>query len=152
MRKTLENVMTSVSVQTSGPTGFASFWKQEPMTLEDAHGKLLPLPLELVFSWEAKYPSEQSCPVVDIPQMFDSVLLSHFRARAGKKKVQKREFEIEDSMSRGTMPRTKSWSQFSEPGRKFEMSTIFKDAGRNSVVCPKCDTISQEKKGVQVEW
>lgn len=55
MRKTLEKVMISVNLQTSGPTGFASCWKQEPMTLEDAHGKLLPLPVELVVSWEVRH-------------------------------------------------------------------------------------------------
>jgi hypothetical protein len=54
MRKTLEGVITSVGVQACRPTGFASCWKQEPMTLEDAHGKLLPLPLELVVSWEVR--------------------------------------------------------------------------------------------------
>ena len=55
MRKTLERVMTSVHVQTARPTGFASCWKQAPMTLEDAHGELLPHPLELVVSWEVSH-------------------------------------------------------------------------------------------------
>ncbi len=57
MRKTIERVMTSVHVQTARPTGFASCWKQAPMTLEDAHGRLLLLPLELVVSWEVRCPS-----------------------------------------------------------------------------------------------
>ncbi|PMD31127.1 hypothetical protein L207DRAFT_197733 [Hyaloscypha variabilis F] len=95
MRRTLEQVMASISFQTSGPTGFASCWKQEPMTLEDAHGKLLPLPLELVVSW----------------QMLDSILLGHFRAVIGEKKVQKQEFEIEDSMARSILSRKDPWSQ-----------------------------------------
>ncbi|KAE9369642.1 hypothetical protein N431DRAFT_413880 [Stipitochalara longipes BDJ] len=135
MRRKNEIIMASVSFQTCGPTGFASCWKQAPMTLEDAHGKLLPLPLELVVSWE----------------MFDSILLSHFRKLAGEKKVEKREYEIEDGSTRGTLARTTSWSQICKPGRKIEMSMIFKEANKTGVACPKCDTISNEKKGVQVE-
>jgi hypothetical protein len=32
------------------------------------------------------------------------------------------------------------------------MSMIFKNNRETSVVCPKCNTISKEKKGVLVEW
>lgn len=95
---------------------------------------------------------QQSHPIVDISQMFDSILLSHFQTLPGEKKVQKREFELEDSVTRGKLARTRSWSQISKPGRKIEMSMIFKDFGKTSVVCPKCDTISKEGKGIQVEW
>lgn len=84
--------------------------------------------------------------------MLDSILLSHFRTLAGEKKVQKGEFEIEDGLSRGKLVRTHPWSQISKPGRKIEMSMVFKDSSKTSVVCPKCGTISNEKKGVQVEW
>jgi hypothetical protein len=84
--------------------------------------------------------------------MFDDIILSHFRARAGEKKVQEREFEIEDSLTQVKLVRSIPWSQFSRPGRKIDMSIIFRDVGKGSVVCPKCDTISKEKKGVQVEW
>ncbi|PMD42379.1 hypothetical protein L207DRAFT_310323 [Hyaloscypha variabilis F] len=136
MRKTLERVMTSVHVQTARPTGFASCWKQAPMTLEDAHGELLPLPLELVVSWE----------------MLDSILLAHFRTLDGEKKVQKREFQIEDSMTGDALSRKNPWSQICKPGRKIDMSMIFKDVGKTSVVCPGCNTISKEKMGIQVEW
>jgi hypothetical protein len=84
--------------------------------------------------------------------MLDSILLGHFRAVIGEKKVQKREFEIGDSMTRSTLTRKRPWSQICRPGRKIEMSMIFKDIDKTSVVCPKCDTISKEEKGVQVEW
>jgi hypothetical protein len=84
--------------------------------------------------------------------MLDSILLGHFRAVIGEKKVQKREFEIEDSMTRSTLSRKMPWSQVCRPGRKIEMSMTFKDVGKNSVICPKCDTISKEKKGIQIEW
>lgn len=84
--------------------------------------------------------------------MFDSVLLGHFRSVIGERKVQKKEFEIEDSETSVILARTVPWSQISRPGKKIEMSMVFKDIGKTSVVCPKCNTLSKEKKGVQVEW
>jgi Ubiquitin-like domain len=84
--------------------------------------------------------------------MLDSILLCHFRAIAGEEKVQKREFEIEDSANRSTLSRKRPWSQISKPGRKVDMSMIFKDIVKTRMVCPKCDTISREEKDVQVEW
>jgi hypothetical protein len=154
MRRTLEDVMTSVSVQTSRPKGFASCWKQEPMTLEDAHGKLIQLPIEIVVSWEVRFLAALPNLVVDILQMFDIILLRHFQFQAlvGEKKVQKREFEIEDSTTRDSLTRKRPWSTFSKPGWKIDMSMVFKDSGKTSVVCPKCDTITKEKKGVLVKW
>jgi hypothetical protein len=123
------------------------------MTLEDAHGMLLPLPLELVVSWQVrKHFITATALTKQFLQMLDSILLGHFRAVIGEKKVQNQEFEIEDSMARSILSRKDPWSQICRPGRKIEMSMIFKDVSKTSVVCPKCDTISKEEKGVQVEW
>jgi hypothetical protein len=85
-------------------------------------------------------------------QMFDNILLAHFRTLTGERKIQKGEFEIEDSISGSTLTRTSPWSQICKPGRKIDMSMIFKDIDKTSINCPRCDTLSKEKKGVQVEW
>jgi len=122
------------------------------MTLEDAHGNLLPLPIELVVSWEVRRIPQSLIWGTNMSQMLDSILVSHFQALPGEKKVQNREFAIEDSETRGLLTRKDPWIAFSKPGRKIDMSMIFKDTGKTSVVCPKCDTISKENKGVQVEW
>jgi hypothetical protein len=50
MRKNLDKILTSVTVQTSSPTRLASYF----MTLEDAHGRILLLPLDFVMSWEVR--------------------------------------------------------------------------------------------------
>ena len=52
MRKSLESLLPAKLLQSSSPTSFASCWKQEPLTLEDAHDKLITILLELVVSWE----------------------------------------------------------------------------------------------------
>ncbi len=84
--------------------------------------------------------------------MLDDILVNHFQQIPGEKKIQKKEFEIEDSLTRDRLTRKRPWSKFSRPGRKIDMSIIFKDVSKTSVICPKCSTISKEKKGVQVQW
>ena len=41
---------------------------------------------------------------------------------------------------------------FRKAGLRIDMSMVFVDRNMTSVVCPKCDTISNEEKGVMVEW
>jgi hypothetical protein len=38
----------------STPRGLGTHWLQEPMTLEDALGFMVPIPLELVNSWDVR--------------------------------------------------------------------------------------------------
>jgi len=38
-------------MQQSPMSGLGTHWNQAPVTLEDAHGFLVPIPLELVNSW-----------------------------------------------------------------------------------------------------
>jgi hypothetical protein len=41
-----------ISSQQSTPRGIVTGWQQDPVTLEDALGFRIPLPLELVDSWD----------------------------------------------------------------------------------------------------
>lgn len=38
----------------NAPTGFGGTWQQAPVILEDARGKVVPVPLELVDSWDVR--------------------------------------------------------------------------------------------------
>ncbi|KAH8589843.1 Clr5 domain-containing protein [Bisporella sp. PMI_857] len=131
----LRRYIEGIETRRNAPRGFASCWKQDPMILEDALGRLLLIPLEIVVSWE----------------IFEEHLRSLFQVCPGAKKVQKREYAIEDRSTRTAFSKNQPWSLFSVPGRKVEMSMIFKDRSKTSVVCPKCDTISDEKKGILIE-
>jgi hypothetical protein len=136
----------------SPPTGFASCWKQQPMMLEDAHGTFLAIPIDVVVSWQVKALQELFLLVTNHEQIFDDVLQSHFQKLPGAKKVAKREFAIEDSLNRKTFSRDCQWTSFCKAGLKIDMSMIFNDRNKTSMVCPKCDTISNEEKGIMVEW
>lgn len=55
-------------------------------------------------------------------------------------------------MTRARLERDRPFSCFSKPGLRIDMSMVFNDKSKTSVVCPKCDTISNEKKGRFIEW
>lgn len=46
--------------QQSTPRGLGTGWQQEPVTLEDALGFRIPIPLELVNSWEVNNANTES--------------------------------------------------------------------------------------------
>jgi hypothetical protein len=51
LTKRIEGVEGTVT-RKNAPTGFAVCWKKDPMILEDALGRLLLIPLDIVVSWE----------------------------------------------------------------------------------------------------
>jgi hypothetical protein len=44
-----------IASQQSTPRGLVTGWQQDPVILEDALGFRIPLPLELVNSWDVSY-------------------------------------------------------------------------------------------------
>jgi len=56
MKSLLSLLRCHLKYQQSTPRGLGTHWKQAPVTLEDALGFLIPLPLELVNSWEVGAP------------------------------------------------------------------------------------------------
>jgi hypothetical protein len=52
VRSILGLFQSHILSQQSTPRGLGTGWQQEPVTLEDALGFRIPIPLELVNSWE----------------------------------------------------------------------------------------------------
>jgi hypothetical protein len=52
MRNMLSLLHNSIVVQQAAPRCLGGHWKQAPVTLEDALGFMIPIPLELVNSWD----------------------------------------------------------------------------------------------------
>jgi hypothetical protein len=52
MKALLDFFRSSMLVQHATPRGLGTHWQQAPVTLEDALGYQIPLPLELVYSWD----------------------------------------------------------------------------------------------------
>jgi hypothetical protein len=51
LRKSIEGV-EGIETRKNAPSGFAACWKKDPIILEDALGRLLLIPLDIVVSWE----------------------------------------------------------------------------------------------------
>ena len=84
--------------------------------------------------------------------MFDCILQSHFRALPGVKKVAKREYSIEDSLTGTVFRRDRPWLSQCKPGLKVGMSMIFSRITETIVSCPKCKTVSRGLKDAVTEW
>ncbi|PVH74770.1 hypothetical protein DL98DRAFT_519012 [Cadophora sp. DSE1049] len=112
--------------------GLGTQWQNEPAVLEDAHGNRIRLPLELFTSWET----------------LDTILSIHFKKLPGYRKVLRREFAIEDSVSGKTLNRDAEWSMSFRPGKKADMSMLFQTAGA-AASCPGCKTAVE---GSTKEW
>lgn len=51
----LEFFRAEMSMAETTPRGLDTHWKQAPVTLEDALGNLIPIPLELINSWDVRF-------------------------------------------------------------------------------------------------
>jgi len=138
-----------IETRKNAQNGFAACWKKDPIILEDALGRLLLIPLDIVVSWEVHINLKRLWTFSSLAnwlQAFEEHLGSFFQVCPGAKKVQKREYAIEDGLIRVAFSKSQPWSLFSTPGRKVEMSMIFKEKSKSSVECARCNTISDEQK------
>jgi hypothetical protein len=51
----LDIFKAQMSITEVTPRGLDTHWKQAPVTLEDALGNVIPIPLELVNSWDVSF-------------------------------------------------------------------------------------------------
>jgi hypothetical protein len=83
--------------------------RQQPVYFEDAHGRIAPLHLEFINSWEA----------------FEAVLTVRFRNGPGLEKVQRREYILHDSQSKMGIDFETPWKGAFLPGQQVVMSMMF---------------------------
>ncbi|KAF1957422.1 hypothetical protein CC80DRAFT_592691 [Byssothecium circinans] len=100
--------------------------RQQPVHFEDALGRISPFHVEFICSFEA----------------FQAVLEVRFRDVHGFKKVKNMEYAMQDSKSKRAMDfRRKPWTSLFLPGRKVNMSMVFRNVPRQSMsCCPGCGT------------
>lgn len=104
-----------LDLQTRVPREFGPCWIQEPLTLTDALGRVAPLHLELVNSWE----------------VFEAVLEALFLNFLGDRKIKRREYAISDGSSEQDLVRSQSFVSAFLPGRCIDCVYCFKN--RNQV-------------------
>lgn len=113
--------------------------RQQPIVFEDAHGRQLPLHIELINSFPA----------------FQAVLEARFRDVPGLKKVKNLEYTVHDVASRRKIDLTKPWESTFRPGRRMNMSVIFQQNQAQSSSCPGCfseNIVVGDDTNEDVQW
>ncbi|KAH9208158.1 hypothetical protein DL95DRAFT_415047 [Leptodontidium sp. 2 PMI_412] len=125
-----------ILMQQSTLRGLGTGWQQDPVILEDALGFRIPIPLDLVNSWD----------------MLDMILLKRFEKRSGHQKVLKGEYVIEEGITGRDVSRENELIMCLRPGQKIDMSMIFSDLDGNSSRCPRCFTKLEDSSEARTQW
>jgi hypothetical protein len=118
----------------------------EPFVLEDAIGRICPVHLQCISSWEA----------------LDAVLEARFRGVQGHDKVQRGQWILQDHATGRGISCGKSWEGAFLPGQRVDMSILFHSESNvdspaqaptsNQAACPNCQADVSESRGVETQW
>lgn len=120
-----------VSLQSVLPSRLERTLIEEPFILEDPIGRIAPVHLQFVTSWDA----------------FNSILEIRFRNLQGFKKIKNKQYELQEKATQRDIDQSRAWERAFLPGQRIEMSFVFrndesstKDA--NTTTCPGCQAPS----------
>lgn len=122
-----------ISIQAALPSRLECVLIEEPFILEDPIGRIAPVHLQFVTSWEA----------------FHAVMEHRFSELQGFKKVQQRKYGLQDRATGRDIDQTRPWQRAFLPGQRVEMAFIFQndraaDADDTNTTCPGCQTPSED--------
>jgi hypothetical protein len=137
------NVATYQAVirnQTPLPSRLERGLIEEPVILEDAIGRIAPVHLQFVTSWDA----------------FDAVLEIRFRGMQGHRKITQRQYELQDRVSGKDIEKSRSWDRAFLPGQRVEMSMLFHsdapmDTSSAGTTCPGCHTSASSSTDAETQ-
>lgn len=84
--------------------------------------------------------------------MLDTILLKRFEKLPGRKKVMRREYAIEESVTGKEFDRKREWALCFRPGQKVGMSMLFDSNPVLEVSCPRCKTGIRTPAGFWATW
>ena len=135
-----------LSLQTSLPGYAQQSLFGEFFVLEDAIGRICPVHLQFVSSWEA----------------LDAVLETRFCGIQGHEKVQSGHWTLQDHATGREIGRGRRWEASFQPGQRVEMSMLFHSGTNvdssaqvpagNKATCPRCRADVSESRGVETRW
>lgn len=127
-----------VDLQSRIPKEFGPCWIQEPFILTDALGRVAPIHIELINSWD----------------VFENVLKARFVDLPGEGKVARGEYAVHEPNMERDIERWQPFATCFPPGHRLDMMMVFKeDVGhlsRNS--CPVCSATSRENSLSAARW
>ncbi|CZR54486.1 uncharacterized protein PAC_04370 [Phialocephala subalpina] len=110
----------------------------EPFILEDAIGRISPVHMQFINSWDA----------------FDAVFELRFRKIQGHTKVKHREYTLQEHSTKREISRTRHWEGAFLPGQRIDMRLIF-DSKEQSLIgtsCPSCKQVSEDSQDSEIQW
>jgi hypothetical protein len=125
-----------LDLQTRVPREFEPCWIQEPLTLTDSLGRVAPIHLELINSWH----------------VLESVLTARFKNIPGERKVMQGEYALQDRGSLRDIEKSQAFEACFLPGRKVDMSMIFKRHHTLLRSCPGCWLETTEDNAIATTW
>jgi hypothetical protein len=97
-------------------------YRQQPVSFDGAHGRIAPFYIEFINSLEA----------------FQVVMEVRFRHVPCLRKVKKMEYAIQDPHLKRRLNMKASWESVFMPGRKVNMSMVFRGPQMSLSSCPGC--------------
>ena len=126
--------LAAMMAQQEIPQKLEKTWTQEPAILDDALGRIFPIHLEFINSWDS----------------FLYVLAGHFKGTPGATKIDKREFLLHGTAGRQIQFQD-FWGNAFRPGEKITMSMLFarRRVARSS--CPLCHADNEDATDFEVQ-
>jgi hypothetical protein len=130
-----------ISIQSSLPGRLERCLAEEPFILEDAFGRVAPVHLQFVTSWEA----------------FNAVLEIRFKDIQGFEKIKKKQYGLQEKATRREIDQNRPWQRAFLPGQRINMSFIFDTSGNSSeevayATCPGCFNLSDEAADADIHY
>lgn len=138
-----------LALKTSLPGYLERSLYSEPFILEDAIGRISPVHLQFISSWEA----------------LDAVIETRFRGLQGHDKIQSGHWTLQDHATGREISRRRNWEGAFLPGQRVDMSLLFT---RETIVesfgpsaeappsdlaaCPRCQADVSDSCDVETHW
>jgi hypothetical protein len=129
---------TMTSIQGLLPSYLERTLIQEPFILGDAIGRIVPLHLQFIPSWDA----------------FDDVIEHRFRGVQGHEMILEKLWALQEMATSRDISRSTPWVTAFLPGQRIGMDLIFPAQDGESEVnsCPSCKTTSEETCTGGIRW
>jgi hypothetical protein len=130
-----------VAIQRVLPSHLEKTMFRAPFILEDAIGMISPVHMDFFNSWDS----------------FDAILRLRFQDVQGFKKVQNKEYVLQEHASKREIKHTHPWHRVFLSGQRINMSLVFTKKGEQttklpSTSCPNFKATSDQSQDSEVQW
>lgn len=113
----------------------------EHFIFEDATGKVFPIHLKTITSWE----------------VFEFIITDRFKGKKGSHRTRKGRYKLQERGTGREVDRSVDWESAFLPYQRIDMSMMCRQAHdvtlqERSSSCPKCRTASVCNTGLEVQW